>query len=307
LTKLATHYDLKVSAYTLAIWTSVNIFGLVLADIEPDPLDPQGFVSVINDTWLSMMRLHPRVNVPELTEPLQASEITEEPLPSTLPAMVPSSPRNETSEAIIAAATLLLRREGVAGTSTVRVAQVADVSDATVGYYFRSREQLFIEVFERAAAERLALLAVLLAKMPHDANAAAELLIAWHLADATDPDRAGIWRQLRALAAAEAALAARIEEHDHAFADLVLEGLGVAPTPAGFDVQGVGEGTSGAVSATGQTLRALVLRLQVLVLGLQVMAPTMGRRAVDLDALHGWVRSDLIAALAEAIREATSP
>lgn len=299
LDRLVQAFELGVVTYTLAMWTYANIFGLVLADVEPDPIDGERLVPLMNDSWIFMMRLHPTLNAPPAEQRLKPAEMTLSPIPKAYPPMVPNSPRNETSEAIVDAASMLMRREGAAAASTVRVAQVADVSDATIGYYFRSREQLYEAVLERAAKERTELLQSVLDGIPTDPKGAAERLMAWYLAESADPDQAAIWRQLRSLAAAENQLAERIEQHDRALMNLALQGLGVLPNVAGRP-QGEPAGTAEGVAE----LRTLMRRLQVLSLGLQIMSPTTSRFPEVLEEVGDWVRSEFVTALSQAIRRA---
>jgi AcrR family transcriptional regulator len=74
---------------------------------------------------------------------------------------VPSSRRigaqdSKTRAQLLDAAELLLREEGYAAVTSRRVAARADLKPQLVHYYFRSMDDLFLEVFRRRAEENLA-------------------------------------------------------------------------------------------------------------------------------------------------------
>lgn len=74
--------------------------------------------------------------------------------------------RQQTREAILRAAQLLMTRDGAAGTSMVEVAELAGVSDTTVFNYFKTKSDLLDAVVaELASATNLA---TLLATRPTD-------------------------------------------------------------------------------------------------------------------------------------------
>ncbi len=76
-------------------------------------------------------------------------------------ATVPSSRRigaqdSKTRAQLVDAAELLLREEGYAAVTSRRVAARADLKPQLVHYYFRTMDDLFLEVFRRRAEENLA-------------------------------------------------------------------------------------------------------------------------------------------------------
>jgi AcrR family transcriptional regulator len=226
---IAESHALPCDPLRLSMWTTATLFGLTLADAEFDPIEPEPLVGIIHDLWMRMLRASTGGNAPAVKVGETYEAATLEPLPAQLPPLASTSPRNATSDAIVAAAEQLLRSDGPAGTTPVRIAQLADVNDATISYYFRTRELLHQALLQKASEERLVRLRQTLGSLARadDADWLAGL-VAWWEHETLAESASAAWRQLRALAACEPQLGDAIGDADAALVAQLAAEFGVA-------------------------------------------------------------------------------
>ena len=85
-----------------------------------------------------------------------------------MPAPIPRMKAEDRRESVLAAATVVFGEYGYVGTTTDRVARAAGVSQPYVVRMFGTKEQLFVEVLERASGRLLATFRRVLAQHPGD-------------------------------------------------------------------------------------------------------------------------------------------
>src|SRR5512145_2556330 len=65
----------------------------------------------------------------------------------------PQEPTTDTRQRLLDAAEALFARRGLAGTSVREITEAAGANLAAINYHFRSKENLYIEVFLRRMAQ----------------------------------------------------------------------------------------------------------------------------------------------------------
>jgi AcrR family transcriptional regulator len=267
LQRVAERYCLSAPPVRLSIWSTVTIFGLVLADVEFEPPDIASLVRITHDMWLRMLRVSSGASAPPVTVWFPYAAITLEPVPEDPAPLVSTPPRNATSEAIVAAAEQLLCSDGPAGATPARIAEAADVNDATINYYFRSREHLYLAVVQRAAKARQVRLRHALGILARgDDTAWVAGILGWFERETAAGVAGPLWRQLRALAACDPQLARAVGDADAALLALLATEFGV-----------------GADDGRWPPFAAAWEALQLLMIGAQGLAPsTPSDRVKDL-------------------------
>jgi AcrR family transcriptional regulator len=139
-------------------------------------------------------------------------------------ATVPSSrrigaPDSKTRAQLLDAAELLLREEGYAAVTSRRVAARADLKPQLVHYYFRTMDDLFLEVFRRRAEENLA-------RYERAIAADGSLRTLWQLS--VDPRGAAFTMEFVALANHRKAIRAEIARYAERFRAAQIEAVSAA-------------------------------------------------------------------------------
>jgi AcrR family transcriptional regulator len=217
LTAIRRTHDLPFHPFRLSVFTTVTLFGIVLADAEFEPPAVSPLVGLTHDLWMRMLRAAENGNARPLSVDGSYEDATVEPIPTMLAPLNSLAPRNATSDAIVAAAEQLFRSDGPLAATPVRIAQLAQVNDATISYYFRTREHLHLALLQKASDERQVRLRQALGTLAHASDEAwLAGLLAWWEREALEESTAALWRQLRALGACDSHLADAIGAADAA-------------------------------------------------------------------------------------------
>jgi AcrR family transcriptional regulator len=145
--------------------------------------------------------------------------------PSTSPRRIGSS-ESKTRAQLVDAAEKLLIKEGYAAVTSRRVAAKAGLKPQLVHYYFRTMDDLFIEVFRRRAEENLAVAERTIAEDP-------SLHALWALN--ADPRGVVFTIEFAALANHRKAIRREIARFAERFRAIQLDTLGSAMAAAGVD------------------------------------------------------------------------
>ena len=131
---------------------------------------------------------------------------------------------SKTRAQLLDAAELLLREEGYAAVTSRRVAARADLKPQLVHYYFRTMDDLFLEVFRRRAEENVA-------RVERAVAAGASLHTLWELN--ADPRGAAFSIEFVALANHRKAIRAEIARYAERFRAAQIAALTTALEAAG--------------------------------------------------------------------------
>jgi AcrR family transcriptional regulator len=231
LEQLGERQRLPIPPVRLSMWATATIFGLSLADGEFDPPAMEPLVRITYDMWQRMLRIAPSGSAPPVRAPWQYGAVTLEPIVEDPTPLASTPPRNATSDAIVAAAEGLMRSDGPAGATPVRIAAAADVNDATINYYFRSREHLHLALVHKAAEERQARLRHTLGTLAGATTAVwLQGLLAWCQREGVESEHGALWRQLRALGACEPQVGRAVREGDAGLLALLATEFGLSPS-----------------------------------------------------------------------------
>jgi AcrR family transcriptional regulator len=152
-------------------------------------------------------------------------------VPRAAPSRAPSPRRigsedSKTRAQLLDAAERLLLEEGYAAVTSRRVAARADLKPQLVHYYFRTMDDLFVEVFRRRAEENLDRFERALAE-------GGSLRSIWELS--ADPRGAAFTTEFAALANHRKTIRAEIARYAERYRAAQLEALTAALTAAGLD------------------------------------------------------------------------
>lgn len=136
------------------------------------------------------------------------------------------APDSKTRAQLVDAAEQLLLEEGYAAVTSRRVGAKAGLKPQLVHYYFRTMDDLFLEVFRRRAEENLARVERALAAEP-------SLRTLWQLN--TDPRGAAFNIEFAALANHRKGIRAEIARYAERYRAMQLQALGDALADAGVD------------------------------------------------------------------------
>jgi AcrR family transcriptional regulator len=153
-----------------------------------------------------------------------------------------------TRSQLIDAAEALMLDEGYAAVTSRRVGQKAGLTPQLVHYYFRSMDDLYLEVFRRRADEGLARLAEALASRP-------SLVELWNLR-ATPPGSTFIL-EFASLANHRKAIRAEVARYAERYREMQIEAVTHALTDAGISTDDVSpEAVVLAISGLSQIMAA---------------------------------------------------
>lgn len=144
--------------------------------------------------------------------------------PSPSPSRRIGAPDSKTRARLVDAAEKLLLEEGYAAVTSRRVGSRAGLKAQLVHYYFRSMEDLFVEVFRRRAEENLA-------RAERALAGSGSLRAIWDLN--ADPRGAAFNIEFVALAKHNAAVRAEVSRYAERYRAMQLEALGAALDAAG--------------------------------------------------------------------------
>jgi len=139
-----------------------------------------------------------------------------------------AGPNAKNRGVLLDAAEQLMLEEGYAAVTSRRVAAAAGLKPQLVHYYFRTMDDLFLEVFRRRAEEGLERLAEAVSS-DHPLRAM------W--ANATDPRGAALTMEFSALANHRKAIRVEIARYGERFRELQAEGLTEALKRRGSDAE----------------------------------------------------------------------